>query len=278
MAQIGHFARLPLIKLVDFGAYLDAGELGSILLPKRYLAGTEQIGESIDVFIHLDSEDLPVATPLKPSACVGECAYLRVVDVNDAGAFLDWGLPKHLLVPFNEQHKRFEVDRSYVVHLYLDPYSQRIVASSRLNRHLEETSRTLKVNDVVDLIVCGRSEMGYKAVINHKYLGLIFRDDAFKPLHYGEKLQGYIKGVRNDGKIDISLQAIGDKGRDRLQQKILDYLANNNGHSPLGDRAQPDDIYRTFNVSKGAYKKALGALYRQKLILITEDGIRLTDE
>ena len=275
MAQIGQHARLPIVKLVDFGAYLDAQELGNVLLPKRYLDDSMSLGDEIDVFIHLDSNDIPVATTLKPRACVGDSAYLPVVDINDAGAFLDWGLPKHLLVPFNEQHKRFEMGRSYVVTLFLDPYSQRIAASSKLNRHLEENGKALKTNQAVELLICGKSDMGYKAVIDHHYLGLIFRDDAFRPLSYGERIQGYIKNIRRDGKIDLSLQPSGDKGRDRLQQKILDHLKANGGRSELNDRAQPDDIYREFNVSKGAYKKALGALYKQRLIVIDHQEIRL---
>lgn len=278
MAKIGQYAQLPVVKFVDFGAYLDGGELGQILLPKRYLTERMALGDNIPVFIHLDSQDIPVATTLKPVATVGQCALLRVVDINHAGAFLDWGLPKHLLVPFNEQHKRFELGHSYVVTIYLDPYSERIVGSSRLNRHLKETARNLSAGEAVDLLICGKSDMGYKAVINNQYLGLIFRDDAFKSLSYGEKTRGYIKAIRRDGKIDLSLQPIGDKGRDRLQQKILDHLKNNGGSSPLGDRASPEVIYQTFNVSKGTYKKALGALYKQRLITIRPDGIALIDE
>lgn len=275
MAQIGQHARLPIVKFVDFGAYLDAGELGNVLLPKRYLDEHIGLADEIDVFIHLDSNDIPVATTLKPRACVGESAYLPVVDINDAGAFLDWGLPKHLLVPFNEQHKRFEMGRSYVVTLFLDPYSQRIAASSKLNRHLNEDGKALKPNQAVELLICGKSDMGYKAVIDHHSLGLIFRDDAFRPLSYGERTQGFVKNIRSDGKIDLTLQPFGDKGRDRLQQKILDYLSANGGHSELNDRARPDEIYRQFNVSKGAYKKALGALYKQRLIVIDHQEIRL---
>lgn len=278
MAQIGHYTTAPIVKLVDFGAYLDLDDLGTVLLPKRYLTEDMTLGTQVDVFLHLDSNDIPVATTLKPRATVGECAHLPVVDINDAGAFLDWGLPKHLLVPFNEQHKRFELGRSYVVTLYLDAYTNRIVASSRLSRHLQEQARHLKPNQSVDLLICGKSDMGYKAVINHQYLGLIFRDDAFRPLQYGERTTGYIKAIRPDGKIDLSLQAGGDKGRDRLQQHILDHLAASGGRSLLNDRATPDEIYRTFNTSKAAYKKALGALYKQRLIVITPDDIRLNDE
>ncbi|WP_339897815.1 S1-like domain-containing RNA-binding protein [uncultured Gilvimarinus sp.] len=277
MAHIGRYATLPIVKLVDFGAYLDAGELDTILLPKRYLTDEMTIGSEVNVFLYLDSNDIPVATTIKPFTQVGETALLKVVDVNDAGAFLDWGLPKHLLVPFKEQHKRFEIGQSYVVTLYLDPYSQRIVGSSRLSRHLEEDGRQLSVGDKVELLICGKSDMGFKAVINQRYLGLVFRDDAFKPLRYGQQTDGYIKGVRSDGKIDLSLQPLGDKGRDRLQQKILDHLKQAGGRSPLNDRADPAEIVKQFGVSKGAYKKALGALYKQRAITISPDDISLNN-
>ncbi|WP_049721853.1 CvfB family protein [Gilvimarinus polysaccharolyticus] len=276
MAHIGRYATLPIVKLVDFGAYLDAGELETVLLPKRYLTPEMTIGTEVDVFLYLDSDDIPVATTLKPFTQVGETALLKVVDINDAGAFLEWGLPKHLLVPYKEQHKRYELDKSYVVTLYLDQYSQRIVGSSRLSRHLEEDGRHLKVGEKVDLLICGKSDMGFKAVINQEYLGLIFRDDAFKPLRYGQKTDGYIKAIRPDGKIDLSLQPMGDKGRDRLQQKILDHLQQSGGSSTLGDKSDPAEITKQFGVSKGAYKKALGTLYKQRAISITPDGIHLT--
>lgn len=275
MAHIGRYATLPIVKLVDFGAYLDAGELDTILLPKRYLTDEMTIGTEVDVFLYLDSNDIPVATTIKPFTQVGETALLKAVDINDAGAFLDWGLPKHLLVPYKEQHKRFELGQSYVVTLYLDPYSQRIVGSSRLSRHLEEDGRHLNVGDKVDLLICGKSDMGFKAVINQAYLGLIFRDDAFRPVRYGQRLDGYIKGIRADGKIDLSLQPLGDKGRDRLQQKIMDYLQQSGGRSTLNDKADPAEIAKQFGVSKGAYKKALGALYKQRAITIGHDEISL---
>lgn len=275
MAQIGQYATLPIVKLVDFGVYLDAAELGTVLLPKRYVSDSMTLGSVVDVFLYLDSDDIPVATTLKPFTQVGGTALLKVVDINDAGAFLDWGLPKHLLVPYKEQHKRFELGQSYVVTLYLDPYSQRIVGSSRLSRHLQEDGRHFTNDEKVSLLICGKTDMGFKAVINQQYLGLIFRDDAFRRLRYGQTIDGYIKAIRSDGKIDLSLQLTGDKGRDRLQQKIIDYLQQNGGRSNLTDKADPADIIKHFGVSKKAYKKALGALYKQRVITIGKDDISL---
>lgn len=277
MAHIGRYATLPIVKLVNFGAYLDAGELDTVLLPKRYLTDTMGIGTEVTVFIYLDSNDIPVATTVKPFAQVGQTALLKVVDINNTGAFLDWGLPKHLLVPYKEQHRRFELGQSYLVSLYLDPYSKRIVGSSRLSRHLKEDGRDLNVNDKVDLLIGSKSDLGFKAVINQEYLGLIFHDEVFRPVHYGQKTHGYIKAIRPDGKIDVSLQPLGDKGRDRLQQKIMDYLQQSGGRSTVTDKSDPLVISQQFGVSKGAYKKALGALYKQRLIIITPDEVRLAE-
>lgn len=269
--------RLQAVKQIDAGLLLAGGEFGNILLPRRYVPEATNIGDDVDVFIYLDSEDCIIATTLTPKVMVGQCAHLEVKEVNAVGAFLDWGLPKDLLVPYNEQHKPMEVGRSYVVTVYLDSYTSRITASSRLSHHLEERASGLKVHQEVDLLICGRSDMGFKAIINHTHLGLIFRDDAFRTLVYGEKLKGYIKNIRPDRKIGLSLQQQSNKGRDELAEKILAHLAANNGVSRLTDKSEPDAIYRQYHVSKGKYKNALSALYKQRKILITEDTITLVN-
>lgn len=267
--------RLQVVKQVEFGVYLDGEHLDTILLPKRYVPEDCQIDDWIDVFLYMDSEDLLIATTLKPKAQVGECAYLKVTDVNAAGAFLDWGLPKDLLVPFSEQHKPMELGRSYVVYVYRDPHSDRLLASSKLSRHLNEKNVYFKPHQAVDLLICGRSEMGYKAVIEHTHLGLIFKDEAFKTLGYGQRVQGYIKEIRDDKKINLSLQPAAAEGRDALAEQILQHLQRNNGISTLTDKCAPEDIYRTFNVSKNNYRKALGKLYKEKKILIEPHQITL---
>jgi predicted RNA-binding protein (virulence factor B family) len=182
---------------------------------------------------------------------------------------------KDLLVPYNEQHKPMEVGKSYVVYVYLDESSDRIVASSKLGRHLQEKSVYHKVNQEVDILICGKSDMGYKAVVHNTHIGLIFRDDAFKPLRYGKSMKGYIKSIRPDGKIDLSLQLPAGLGRDDLSEQIIQHLENNDGRSKLTDKSAPDDIYHHFNVSKKNYKKALGTLYKQKRISIEADQIVL---
>jgi len=275
MVKLGQYNRLTVIKQVDFGVFLDGGEDGNILLPKRYLPNRCELGDELDVFIYLDSEDEIIATTETPYVQVGECAHLKVTDVNDAGAFLDWGLSKDLLVPYKEQHKPMEVGKSYVVCVYIDKYSDRIVASSRLSRHLQEESRFYKAQQPVKLLICGRSDMGYKAVVNHTHLALLYKDDAFKPLKYGQKLDGYIKTIRSDHKIDVSLQLPPIQQRAQLTEQIIAHLEANNGLSTLTDKSAPDAIYHQYNVSKGAYKKALGSLYKAKRIVIERDKISL---
>lgn len=274
MVKIGQINRLKIIKQVDFGLFLHGGESGNILLPRRYAPENFELGDDLDVFIYLDSEDCVIATTLTPKVMVGECAQLEVKEINDVGAFLDWGLPKDLLVPYSEQHKPMEVGRSYVVCVYLDE-TRRITASSKLNHHLEERANGFKVHQAVDLLICGRSEMGYKAVVSHTHLGLLFRDDAFRTLLYGERVQGFIKAIRADRKIDLSLQHISTQGRNDLEQTIIKHLQTNNGISLLTDKSEPEDIYREFNVSKGKYKSALSSLYKQRKILIETDKITL---
>lgn len=278
MVKIGQMNRLQAVKQIDAGMLLAGGEFGNILLPRRYLAESVKPGDDLDVFIYLDSDDCIIATTLTPKVMVGQCAHLQVKEVNAVGAFLDWGLPKDLLVPYNEQHKPMEAGRSYVVTVYLDSYTNRITASSKLSHHLQERADGLKIDQAVDLLICGRSDMGYKAVINHTHLGLIFRDDAFRTLVYGERLQGYIKNIRPDRKIGLSLQQQSSKGKDELAEKILRFLADHNGVSTLTDKSEPDAIYRQYQVSKGKYKNALSALYKQRKILIDDDKITLVEQ
>jgi predicted RNA-binding protein (virulence factor B family) len=275
MIALGRYNQLKVVKNTEFGIFLDGGKFGNILLPKRYVTEDMKLGDTLNLFVHLDSDDSLIATTLTPKAQVGECACLQVKDINKAGAFLDWGLPKDLLVPFGEQHRPMELGKSYVVSIYLDNYTGRITASSRLNRHLEERASGFKPRQQVDLLICDKSDMGYKAVINHTHIGLIFRDDAFKPLRYGEQLKGYIKQIRPDKKIDLTLQNNSKDSRSDLADQILDYLRSHGGESTITDKSNPDLIYKTFNVSKGNYKNALSLLYKQRRILITPEKITL---
>ncbi len=275
--NIGLINTLQVIKQVDFGIYLDGGEFDEVLLPKRYVPDQLAIGDNIDVFIYSDSDDRLIATTETPLAMVGECAWLKVKDVNRVGAFLDWGLPKDLLVPYNEQYTVMEVGNYYPVCILLDNESNRIVASSKLYQFLEEQGEGFTPQQVVDLLIIQQTDLGFKAVINHTHLGLLFHSDVFQNLKMGQKIKGYIKDIRDDGKINLSLQSHAHEVREELSKIILDYLKQNGGSTTLTDKSPPEEIYEQFQVSKSNYKKALGALYRQRFISIDHQKITLLD-
>ncbi len=278
MLEIGRINTLQVYKEVTFGLYLDGGEAGEILLPKRYIPEGTRVQDWLDVFIYLDSEDRLIATTETPKVMVDECAYLKVVSVTPVGAFLDWGLPKDLLVPFNEQDRPMVVGRSYVVVVALDDATNRIIASSRLHDYLdEEADEHISVGQKVDLLVSGRTDLGYKAVINNDYIGLIFSNETFRELRPGTELTGYIKTIRPDGKIDLRIDPGKETVVDTLSETILRHLSNNGGISQLTDKSPPEAIYRSFGVSKANYKRALGRLYKQQKILISADEIRLNE-
>ena len=275
MAEIGAFNKLQVVKQVDFGVYVDGGDLDTILLPKRYVPEGCQMGDWIDVFLYFDSEDMLIATTETPRVQVGDCEMLEVVDINSAGAFMDWGLPKDLLVPYNEQQKPMEVGYSYVVHVFYDQNSDRIAASTKLSHHLDEETVWLKRRQAVNLLIAGRTELGYKAVIDNKYLGLIFRADAYRPLKIGERLPGFVKAIRADGKIDLLISQASLQGDHDLGEQIIRHLQEVGGESNLSDKSDPEAIYRTFKVSKKKYKQALGSLYKSHRILIESGKIKL---
>ena len=262
-----------MVKSADHGVYVDGGEEGTILLPNRYVPEGTEIDDWVDVFLYFDSDDLLIATTETPRVQVGDCAMLTVVDINHAGAFLDWGLPKDLLVPYNEQQKPMEMGYSYVVHVFHDQNSDRIAASTKLSHHLDEETVWLKPRQAVNLLIAGRTELGYKAVIDNKFLGLIFRADAFRPLKIGERLPGFVKTIRADGKIDLLISQGTLQGDHDLAEQIIRHLQDRGGESHLSDKSDPDEIYRLFKVSKKKYKQALGTLYKSKRILIESGKI-----
>jgi hypothetical protein len=278
MVELGNINRLRVVKSVDFGFYLDGEQFGEILLPKRYAPEDLQINEWLEVFLYLDSEDRIIATSEIPLATVGQCGYLKVIEVNEVGAFLDWGLPKDLLVPFSNQINPMEVGRSYTVYLYLDDKTQRIVASPKLNKFLDKAPINYYPNQAVQLLIWERTDLGTMAIINHRHTGLIFTDDQFKPIKAGDCMTGYIKNIRPDGKIDLSLQLQGQEARDHLATQILAYLEANGGLSSITDKSPPEVIYKQFSASKGNYKKALGKLYKERLITIEKDKITLVKQ
>ena len=275
MADLGRYNRLHIIRLAGAGAFLDGGDLGEILLPRRFVADSMQASDELEVFVYRDSEERAVATLERPKAQVGECAYLKVVGTSKFGAFLDWGLPKDLLVPFSEQQKPMQKGYSYTVYLYVDAETQRIAASSRLEKFLSLDGKGFKPHQPVECLIYGRSDLGFKAVVDGTHLGQFYASETFRPLHYGERVGAYIKQVRKDCKIDLVLQLPSKQARDRLGEAIIDHLRRNQGISTLTDSSPPDDIYRAFGVSKANYKKALGRLYKQRAIAIEKHRITL---
>lgn len=278
MISIGKTYTLEVIKKVSFGYYLDGENLYEVLLPRKFAPADLTIGDSIEVFLYLDSEDRPLATTQKPKAFLGEFAYLAVVDITDVGVFLDWGLEKDLLVPFSEQHRPMEKGHSYLVYLYLDKLKGRITASSKIDKFLDdEKPHDFSPQQAVNLIIANSTELGYKAIINHSHWGLLYKDEVHQRLSFGQSINGYIKYIRSDGRIDLSLQG-GKETRDKYENLILDYLKSQNGFAPVHDKTEPKIISELFGMSKKAFKKAIGGLYKQKIIKIEKNGIYLVDK
>lgn len=276
--KLGDYNTLEIVKAVDFGLYLDGGSEGEILLPRRYVPENYQIGDEIEVFVYLDQDERPVATTEKPLAKVGDFAYLECVWVNEYGAFLNWGLMKDVFCPFHEQKKRMEIGNSYIVYIHIDEESYRIVASAKIEKYLSEDYPPYTPGEEVRLLIWQKTELGFKAIIDNSYPGLIYENQIFKPVHTGDRMKGYISSIRPDGKIDISLQAIGRRQTLDFSETLLDYLHEHGGKCDLGDKSDAEDIKRRFQVSKKTYKKAVGDLYRRHLILILgEEGIKLAE-
>lgn len=278
MIKIGRSYELDVIKAVDFGFYLDAEDLGEVLLPIKYAPADLDVGDYLEVFLYLDAEGRPVATTQIPKARVGEFAYLNVVANTDVGAFLDWGLDKDLLVPFSEQHRPMEVGHAYLVYVYINEVDGRIVASSKIDKFLDdEAPHDFKPQQAVNLIIANSTDLGYKAIVNHSHWGVLYKNEVHQRLSFGQSIKGFIKHVRPDGKIDLSLEG-GQVTRDKYSQIILNYLKRKNGFAPVHDKSDPKLISDLFGMSKGAFKKAIGGLYKQRVISIEKDGIRLLEK
>ncbi|MDT8398801.1 MAG: S1-like domain-containing RNA-binding protein [Pseudomonadales bacterium] len=275
MITPGHYYKLPVIRATAKGFQLDAGTLGDVLLPGKEAPAGLRVGDAPEVFLYLDSADQPLATTAKPRACVGEFAFLKVVATSRLGAFLDWGLPKDVLVPFAEQHRPMEPGHSYLVYLYLDRIDGRITASSKIDKFLDDDKpHTFKAQQAVDLIIANSTDLGYKAIIDQSHWGVLHNSDVPRRLSFGQSIKGFIKRVRPDGKIDLSLQATREI-RNQHCNRIEHYLKENGAYAPVHDKSDPTLIDQLFDMSKAAFKKAIGTLYKEKIIIIEEDGIRL---
>ncbi|CAE6944790.1 Transcriptional regulator, GntR family [Ectopseudomonas oleovorans] len=279
MAVIGRMNSLQVVKHTDFGLYLDGGADGEILLPKRYIPKDtpSEVEDWLNVFIYLDSEDKLIATTLKPKIQLGQFASLKVVDINRVGLFFDWGLPKDLLLPHSEEKRPLQIGDYCVIYLYLDKRTRRLTATARLDRHLDQVPADYQVGQEVDLLVVERTDLGFKAIIDGKHWGLIHKNELFKFIRSGMREKGYIKELRADGKISLSLQPIGREAASGLAGQIVERLREQGGVLALGDKSPPELIAEQFRVSKGNFKKAIGGLYKQGLIRIHDDRIELLD-
>lgn len=272
---LGDYNNLEIVKRVSFGLYLDGDEDGEILLPAKYVPDGYDIGDIIKVFVYLDNEERLVATTEEPLAKVGDFALLRVAWTNDYGAFLDWGLLKDLFVPFSEQDGKMVKGNSYLVYVTIDRKSYRIYASARLDKFLSRTKPPYETDEEVDIIVWRRTDLGWKVIVNGNHSGLVFANEVFRDLKTGDRLKGYVKRVRTDGKIDIALQRHGVAGDDDSSMRLLSAIEAQRGFLPLNDNSSPDEIYSMLGMSKKAFKRAAGKLYKQRLIIIDDDGLRL---
>ncbi len=275
MINIGNFNNLKVLKLVDFGAYLDGGNNIEILLPSRYINTPLQINDSVNVFIYTDSEDRLIATTENPLIKVGEFAYLKAKQITQFGAFLDWGLPKDLLVPFREQKTRMKEDVEYLVYAYLDDTTKRIVASSKIEKFLGNKIPCYKNGEIVNILVYTQTEIGYKVIVDNMFHGMLYYNEIFQEINIGDKLNAYIKTIRQDGKIDLTLS---DKIENRisiLSEKIYNWIVINGGETTICDKSNPKEIKEIFACSKKDFKKAIGLLYKEHRISISDKGIQV---
>ena len=276
--ELGKFNVLEVVKTVDFGVYLDGGEEGEILLPTRYVPEECNIGDFLNVFLYLDNEERLIATTLTPLVQVGEFACLEVSWVNQFGAFLNWGLMKDLFVPFREQKMKMLVGKKYVIHAHIDEDSYRIVASAKVDKYLSKELPAYQPNDEVSILIWQKTDLGFKAIVENKFSGLLYDSEIFQHLQTGMQLKAFVKQVREDGKIDLMLQKPGFEKIDDFSDKLLSHIKENGGSIQLNDKSPAEEIYDAFQVSKKTFKKAVGDLYKKRLIVIEANGIRLAKD
>lgn len=279
MIEIGRHNELSILRETSVGLFLGDDEGNDVLLPNKYCPNEFNIGDKLNVFVYLDNEERIIATTLKPKISLFGFALLKVVAITRFGAFVDWGLEKNLIVPFSEQHQDMELNGWYVVYLDYDKKTDRLFASNKIENYLQNDSLIVETKQAVNLLVYSESELGYSVIVNNIHQGLIYRNEVYKTIYIGDKLTGYVKKIREENKLDISLQAIGyENVNDTNSQTIYKYLKQNNGFSSITDKSTPETIYREFEMSKKSFKKALGNLYKQRIVSIKKDGIYLVEE
>jgi predicted RNA-binding protein (virulence factor B family) len=276
--EIGKYNTLKIVKEVDFGLYLSEDNETEILLPARYIPQNVKIGDEIEVFIYKDNEERLIATTDHPYGTIGEFRYLKVKEISDAGTFLDWGIMKDLLVPYREQKSKMEPGRYYLVYIYLDFVTKRITASERIDKFLDNIPPEYSKNQQVSITIANETDLGYKVIINNAHWGLLYRNEIFKKISKGEQHIGYIKEIREDDKIDVSLYPIGYDKTDSISEKIMKKLKENDGFLPIHDKSDASEIHELFSCSKKSFKMAIGALYKKRRITIKENGIQATKD
>jgi len=277
MIELGKYNTLKIVRDTSVGLYLT-DDKDDVLLPNKYVPEEFEIGQELTVFVYLDQEERMVATTLEPYIYLNEFALLRVSYTNKFGAFMNWGLEKDLFVPFREQARPMEGGKRYLIHMFLDEKSNRLVGSSKLNQFLKNDDLTVEEGEEVDLIVSHITDLGINVIINEQYKGLLYKNEVYDDLRTGDRLKGYIKVIRPDNKIDVSIQKPGFESIEPNAEKILDELRASRGFLRLNDDSHPEDIKTVLKMSKKTFKKAIGTLYKQKLIEIKEDGIYLIKE
>lgn len=275
MKEIGQIVELELLKTTPQGVYLITDEENEILLPHKYVPVDAEMGDKIEVFIYTDSEDRPIATTLIPKLFINQCAFLKAVDVTPIGAFFEWGVEKDLLVPFSEQFHKIEVGKTYLVYLYKDEQSNRMVGSTKVEKFIKRNSISVVQGDEVNLLVYQETDLGFKVIVNNRNIGMLFRNEIFKPIRIGDNLNGFVQKIRPDNKIDVTLNSVALPSLENLSNKIFEQLLKNKGKLHLTDKSSPNEIYKTFQVSKKAFKKAVGILYSNKKIKLNSDNIEL---
>ena len=281
MSLIGKNVNLEVLRSTEIGLFLDTEErnYNGILLPKRYVPSGVEVGDFMDVFVYRDSEDRIIATRLDPYIRVGEFAYLNVNKIESYGAFLDWGLPKDLFVPISQQRALMVDNGYYLVYAYLDQQTDRIAATAKVHRHLQHEAEDLEIGQEVDLLICDETDLGVRVVVNNKFWGLLFHNEIFQQLDEGQKTIGYVKAIRpEDNKIDITLKKQGMAEVKDARSYIIEALHDANGFLPLNDKSAPELIYEELEMSKKVFKKAIGNLYKDKMITIKRDGIHLAEQ
>ena len=273
--KIGTYNQLKVLRDTSVGLFLGDDTGKEVLLPNKYVPAHAKVGKVIEVFVYTDSEDRPIATTLKPLVQLGEFACLRVKDVSKVGAFLDWGLEKDLLVPFREQKDKMKLGKSYIVYLRMDEVTERLVATAKLHKIFDKDVSELEEGMEVDLLIGEGTDIGIEVIINHRYRGMLYRNEIFQDVMFGDQGRGYIKHIREDGKVDVSLRKTGMDNLEDGAQKIMTELKANDGFLPLHDKSDPEDIQFQLEMSKKNFKRSLGTLYKKKLVVLEKDGVRL---